>query len=42
MKKESLYGHSNFVKIAESLGYKKRYVNLIDNLHKSVSDNIFT
>ena len=41
-KRESIYGQSNLLRMPDALAYKKRYLDLIEEIRKSFDDRNFT
>ena len=41
-KRETVYGQSNLVKMSEAMAYKQKYLDLIEDIHKSFDDYSFT
>ena len=40
--RRTIYGNSNLIKLTYALAYKKRYVEMVETLNKSVEDTIFS
>ncbi len=40
--RETVYGQSNLVKMSEAMAYKQKYLDLIEEIHKSFDDYNFT